>query len=124
MEFFWNMRREGRKKPWLAVLLSLFFPGLGQLYNGQFVKAVSIFALIMVVNILSREPLEVFLEFADTAALENVPRATFTLVAGYSLATLFIAGVSIYDANVTAKKINLDIEKKTALRRKNPDGKR
>lgn len=112
MEFFLSMRKKGRKKPWLAMLLSLFFPGLGQLYNGQFVKAVSIFALIIIVNTLSREPLEVFLEFADAAALGDVPRATFTLVAGYSLATLFVAGISIYDANVTAKKINLDIEEK------------
>lgn len=106
------MRGEGRKKPWLAVLLSLFFPGLGQLYNGQFAKAVSIFALIIVVNMLSREPLEVFLEFADAQALEDVPRSTFTLVAGYSIATLFIAGISIYDANATARKINTDIEEK------------
>ena len=106
------MRREGRKKPWLAVLLSLFFPGLGQLYNGQFAKAVSIFALVIIVNVLSREPLEVFLEFADARVLEDVPRSTFTLVVGYSLATLFIAGISIYDANVTARKINLDIEEK------------
>ena len=106
------MRGEGRKKPWLAVLLSLFFPGLGQLYNGQFAKAVSIFALIIVVNMLSREPLEVFLEFADAQALEDVPRSTFTLVAGYSIATLFIAGISIYDANATARKINADIEEK------------
>lgn len=106
------MRREGRKRPWLAALLSLFFPGLGQLYNGQFIKAVSIFALVIVVNALSREPLQVFLQFADAAALGDVPRATLTLVLGYSLATLFIAGISIYDANVTAKKINLDIEEK------------
>ena len=106
------MRREGRKRPWLAVLLSLFFPGLGQLYNGQIVKAMSIFALVIVVNMLSREPLEVFLQFADAAALGDVPRATFTLVVGYSVATLFIAGISIYDANVTAKKINLDIEER------------
>lgn len=106
------MRREGRKRPWLAVLLSLFFPGLGQLYNGQFTKAVSIFALIIVVNTLSREPLEVFFEFADTATLGDVPSSTLTLVAGYSLATLFIAGISIYDANVTAKKINLEIEER------------
>ena len=106
------MRREGRKRPWLAVLLSLFFPGLGQLYNGQFTKAISIFTLIIVVNMLSREPLEVFFEFADTSTLEDLPRATLTLVAGYSLATLLIAGISIYDANVTAKKINLDIEEK------------
>ena len=106
------MRGEGRKKPWLAVLLSLFFPGLGQLYNGQFAKAVSIFALVIIVNVLSREPLEIFLEFADARALEDVPRSTFTLVVGYSLATLFVAGISIYDANVTARKINLDIEEK------------
>ena len=112
MECFWSMRGEGRKKPWLAVLLSLFFPGLGQLYNGQFAKAVSIFALIIVVNILSREPLRVFLEFADAQALEDVPRSTLTLVAGYSVATLLIAGISIYDANATARKINIDIEEK------------
>ena len=106
------MHGEGRKKPWLAVLLSLFFPGLGQIYNGQFAKAISIFALIIVVNMLSREPLAVFLEFVDTQTLENVPRSTLTLVTGYSLATLFIAGISIYDANVTARKINLDIDGK------------
>lgn len=110
MECLWSMR--GRKKPWLAVLLSLFFPGLGQLYNGQFSKAVSIFALIIIVNVLSREPLEVFLEFADTRTLEDIPRSTIALVAGYSLATLFIAGISIYDASVTARRMNLDIEEK------------
>ena len=112
MESLWSMWREGRKRPWLAVLLSLFFPGLGQLYNGQFTKAVSIFAIVIIVNTLSREPLEVFFEFADTSTLEDLPRATLTLVVGYSLATLFIAGISIYDANVTAKKINLEIDEK------------
>ena len=112
MERLRNMRGEGRKRPWLAVLLSLVFPGLGQIYNGQFAKALPIFALIIAVNVLAREPLEVFLEFADAQRLEDVPRSTLTLVAGYSLATLFIAGISIYDANVTARKINLEIEEK------------
>ena len=112
MECLWSMRGDRRKKPWLAVLLSLVFPGLGQLYNGQFAKAVSIFALIIVVNFLSREPLEVFLEFADAQTLEDVPGSTLTLVAGYSLATLFVVGISIYDANATARKINIDIEEK------------
>jgi len=112
IEFLFGMRMVKKKKPWLAVLLSLFFPGLGQLYNGQFVKAISIFVLVIVVNMLSREPLEVFLKFADAKTLDNVPRATFILVVGYSLVTLFITGISIYDANVTARKINLDIEEK------------
>ena len=106
------MKRKGRKKPWLAVLLSLFFPGLGQAYNGQFKRAVSIFAIFIVVQTLSREPFEVFFQFVDASALEDLPRATLTLVVGYSLATLFIVGISIYDANVTTKKINLDIDEK------------
>ena len=106
------MLGKGRKKPWLAILLSLFFPGLGQLYNGQLKKAVSIFALIVAVNVLSREPIEVFFQFADVSALENVPGSTLALVAGYSLATLLIMVISIYDANATARKINLDFEEK------------
>ena len=31
------------KAPWVALLLSLLMPGLGQVYNGQFAKALSIF---------------------------------------------------------------------------------
>ena len=112
MERLWSMRGKGRKRPWLAVLLSIFFPGLGQLYNGQFAKAISIFALIIIVNVLSREPLAVFLEFADNEMPGDVPRSILTLVAGYSLLTLFIAGISIYDANATARKINLEHKEK------------
>ena len=32
------------KSPWVALLLSLLMPGLGQVYNGQFAKALSFFA--------------------------------------------------------------------------------
>jgi hypothetical protein len=31
------------KAPWVALLLSLLMPGLGQVYNGQFAKALTIF---------------------------------------------------------------------------------
>lgn len=31
------------KSPWVALLLSLVMPGLGQVYNGQFAKALAIF---------------------------------------------------------------------------------
>ncbi|MDD3977954.1 hypothetical protein L1994_08855 [Methanomicrobium antiquum] len=34
--------------PILAVILSFFIPGLGQLYTGQFVKAVLLFLLAVV----------------------------------------------------------------------------
>jgi len=31
------------KAPWVALLLSLLMPGLGQIYNGQFAKALALF---------------------------------------------------------------------------------
>ena len=31
------------KSPWVALLLSLVMPGLGQVYNGQFAKALAFF---------------------------------------------------------------------------------
>jgi TM2 domain-containing membrane protein YozV len=37
-----------RKNPGLAALLAFLFPGLGQLYNGQFGKAVMFFGLAVV----------------------------------------------------------------------------
>jgi len=39
------------KNPGIAAVLSFFFPGLGQLYNGQFLKAV-IFMVVQAINAL------------------------------------------------------------------------
>ncbi|MHA1522673.1 MAG: hypothetical protein ACTSRK_21105 [Promethearchaeota archaeon] len=39
--------------PILAVIMSFFIPGLGQLYTGQFLKAVALFLLAVVFGFLS-----------------------------------------------------------------------
>jgi len=39
--------------PILALILSFFIPGLGQLYTGQFVKAVGLFLLAVLFGALS-----------------------------------------------------------------------
>ena len=39
--------------PVLAVILSFFIPGLGQLYTGQFLKAVILFVLAVIFGFLS-----------------------------------------------------------------------
>jgi len=36
-----------RRRPWLAALLSFFWPGLGQLYNGEARRAIRYFALLI-----------------------------------------------------------------------------
>jgi TM2 domain-containing membrane protein YozV len=55
------------KEPWIALLLSLLMPGLGQIYNGQFAKGLTFFAafsgsiyLIVETNPL---PFAIFLPF-------------------------------------------------------------
>ena len=42
-----------KKEPWLAVNLSLFFPGIGQLYAGEFYKGSSFFLVQMGLIIIS-----------------------------------------------------------------------
>jgi TM2 domain-containing membrane protein YozV len=39
------------KNPGIAAVLSFFYPGLGQLYNGQFLKA-GVFMVLQAINIL------------------------------------------------------------------------
>jgi signal peptidase I len=60
---------EVRRKPWLAGLLSLFVPGLGQVYNGQGLKGVLFYCLYGIVGLaclvflftLSLAPLDIVL---------------------------------------------------------------
>lgn len=102
------MERKRRKRPYLAGALSFFLPGLGQIYNGQFVKGVAVFALVVVVNTLSRAPLEVALDAMQAGTPEDVSGGTWVLIFGYGAAMIFLVGLSMYDAVATAGKINED----------------
>ena len=100
------MERRRRKRPYLAGALSFFLPGLGQIYNGQFVKGLAVFALVVVVNTLSRSPLEVALDAMQAGVPENASGGTWVLIVGYGTAMIFLVGLSMYDAVATSRKIN------------------
>ena len=98
--------RKRKKLPYLAAGLSLLFPGLGQIYNGQFRKGLSLLALVFVVNSLAGGPVETAVEVTRKGTPEDIPSDTMILIFGYCLAMIFLVGISVYDANATAKKIN------------------
>lgn len=98
--------KKKKKLPYLAVGLSLLFPGLGQIYNGQFKKALPLFVLVFVVNSLAGGPTEVAMKVIREGTAEDIPSDTMILVMGYGLAMIFLVGLSVYDANATARKIN------------------
>ncbi len=97
---------EKRKSPILAVLLSVLWPGLGQLYNGHYAKGIALLGLVLAIHFLSREPTNIAMEFNEKGMLAQVPNDTVVLILVYALAALLITGVAIYDAVVVAKKIN------------------
>ena len=68
----------GRRKPWLAGLLSLFVPGLGQVYNGQALKGVLLYCLYGIVILASVAGL---LELS--LALFNIAVPLGVILAGY-----------------------------------------
>jgi len=67
--------------PLVAVILSFFIPGLGQLYTGQLMKAIILFVLAVIFATLS-----------------------FMLLFGVSLLYLIVWVYSMYDAYVSAKR--------------------
>lgn len=82
---------EERRKPWVAALLSVVFPGLGQVYTGRVKKGLLLSCLFLVILVAS---VMVMMEYS--AAPLNVIIPFFTVIATF----LFI----LIDAMITAKR--------------------
>lgn len=93
------------KRPYLAMFLSFALPGLGQLYNGEFSKSMVIVGIFMVINFLASEPLRLIMD-TGIENIDMIERNTLILFAAYSLAALFLTIVAMFDAKLTAEKIN------------------
>ncbi|MGH7885600.1 MAG: DUF5683 domain-containing protein [Thermodesulfobacteriota bacterium] len=104
-----NDSKKNRKRPYLALFLSIVFPGLGQLYNGQHQKGFIVAALFMIINFLASKPLAIIMEIG-VDNIEMVESNTLVLFFGYSIAALFLTAVAMYDSKLTADKINKDLE--------------
>lgn len=93
------------KRPYLALFLSFLIPGLGQLYNGQMKKGFVIIAILMLINLLASDPLSIIME-NGVENMQDIEGNTMILFAGYSVAALFLTVVAMYDAKLTADRIN------------------
>ena len=91
-----------KKNPTIAIILSVLFPGLGQIYTNQLPKGLIIIALNVVVNFLLIDPIEKIL--ASQTSLPDKP--ALIIVSGYTIALLVLFVYAIIDAKKTADKIN------------------
>jgi TM2 domain-containing membrane protein YozV len=91
-----------RKKPMFALILSAIFPGVGQIYNNQVSKGISIIALNVIINFLLVKPIEKIMTLGG-----SIPdNSTLFIVAAYTAAGLVLWIYSLIDAKRTAEKIN------------------
>jgi TM2 domain-containing membrane protein YozV len=92
----------GRKKPTLALVLSAIFPGIGQIYNNQIFKGISLIALNTAINFLLVKPIEKL-----TASGGSIPdNSTLFIIIAYIVAGLVLWVYAMIDAKRTAERIN------------------
>lgn len=92
--------REPRKRPWLAALLAVIYPGLGHLYLREWVRAVLWFGLIISASSLLLPQSAV----PSSLTLESVIEATRSIPLRVSLAILSLSILSVLDAYWLAKR--------------------
>ncbi|PSP81585.1 zinc ribbon domain-containing protein [Halobacteriales archaeon QS_1_68_20] len=99
------MADTGRKRPWLAALLALVYPGLGHLYLRMWARSLMWFGLMMSVVFLALP--EAALQPADGgfgAAIQNVSEAVSQLSLESQLLLATITGLQVVDAYVLAHR--------------------
>ena len=89
-----QLRTSGTRKPGTAALLSIFLPSAGQIYNGQYAKALTYLLLIISCAVLADQ----------THPMEGL----------FGVIAAFIYFYQIYDAYKTAREIN-EARNSTAL---------
>ncbi len=93
------------KRPILALILSAFFPGFGQIYNGHITKGLIYVCIKFAINLLRREPLETLIKEVK-AGRESIDSGIAIIVFSYTLAELILWVYSMIDAKRCAEEIN------------------
>ena len=90
-----------KKSPWLAFGLSLFYPGLGQLYNAEYVKA-------LILGGLGTVGLGLAMLAAMSTDYDSESNPDYIAVMGYTGAVIFGGTYiwSLIDAPISASNIN------------------
>lgn len=82
-----------KKEPWLAVILSSIFPGIGQIYSGKKIKGIIIILVLLLLNALT-----VWQIFTLEGKIENA--------IGIALLTIIVFVWSLFNDHKTARKNN------------------
>lgn len=101
-----NEAERKRKKPHIAILLSVLIPGVGQIYTEQLTKGVAIMLLNMAINVLVLDPLS-RLDFSKALSED---KSLFIIVSAYALTSLVLWIYAIVDAKIAADRINASLE--------------
>ncbi len=107
MKVFMKIRR-----PHIALILSALFPGFGQIYNRQYNKGIFYICFKLIINILRKEPLEIFLEAKNTGNL-SIDNSIVFLVVAYTIADIILLILSVIDAKKNAEEIEKQIQNGT-----------
>jgi uncharacterized paraquat-inducible protein A len=91
-----------RKRPWLAALLAILYPGLGHVYLRKWARALVWFVTIIVSSTLLVPPDAI----PSSISLDSLIAAGQAIPLPVSLSILAITLLSVVDAYVTAKQIN------------------
>jgi hypothetical protein len=97
---FGNEHGKPRKRPWLAALLAIIYPGLGHLYLREWVRAILWFGVIVsaIVLLLPESAIpETFTVEAYLTAAESIPLRV-------SVAIIALSILSVFDAYYLAQR--------------------
>jgi TM2 domain-containing membrane protein YozV/predicted RNA-binding Zn-ribbon protein involved in translation (DUF1610 family) len=88
-----KLKSEPTGKPWIAAWLSVFMPGLGQVYNSQNIKgaALALIYLLLVFSLYS-----VFVEYRGTLSQAHTVMSTALLILVYSSGDAYIVSSRKY----------------------------
>jgi Family of unknown function (DUF5683) len=87
-----------RRNPQIALLLSAILPGLGQLYNRDISKGITLLAISLLLGWMTRDAL-----FLDVLVKTELPADSGRLIV-ISLLLLVVYAISVADAYRTAKR--------------------
>ena len=104
-----------KKSPLIALVLSGFLPGLGQLYTRQPLKGAILFVLYIAITILGFEPFQTVFQAVTAPETAVQDKEAFILFFVYTMATLVLLLYAMFDAYSRANKINSGAAQKDSL---------
>ena len=93
-----------KKKTWLAVVLSVLLPGLGQIYNGTLGKGLMLIGMNFLITLLNKDFVRQFME-------QSIAEKDKPVFWAYMAAGLILTGLAVIDAKMEAENANAGVQR-------------